>query len=117
MIAPTVGRVVWYRPSDDELQHIPAPPQAGEPLAAHVAQVNEDSTVNLMVIDGAGSTFGRTNVPLVQDGAPWPNTGFCEWMPYQKGQAAKAEALESKLTEQQLDGEKAKIEQQKEDPS
>jgi hypothetical protein len=37
-------------------------------------------------------------VPLMQDGdeQPW-HGNFAMWMPYQKGQAAKTEALEARL--------------------
>jgi hypothetical protein len=88
MIKPTVGRVVWY--------WMPNSPQR-EPLAAMVAAVVTDSIVNLSVIDAEGNQFGQKGVPLVQDGEQPPSMAYCEWMPYQKGQAAKTEALESTL--------------------
>jgi len=34
-------------------------------------------------------------VPLVQDEPGVPASSYCCWMPYQKGQAAKTEALEA----------------------
>lgn len=86
MIAPTVGRVVWYRPDDGTDQR----------FAAHVAKVHDDATVNLMVIDPAGIPFAKQFVTLVQDGAV-PQPGECEWMPYQKGQAARTEQLERQI--------------------
>jgi hypothetical protein len=89
MITPTVGRVVWYRPqrgytgSEDPACR----------YAAHVAKVNPDGSVNLMVIDPWGQALGRVNVILAQDREPQP--GEAEWMPFQKGQAAKTEAAEA----------------------
>jgi hypothetical protein len=53
--------------------------------------------VNLMVIDEAGAPHSETSVYLRQDGSDTPQHNYCEWMPYQKGQAAKTEALEAKL--------------------
>ena len=48
MTQPTVGRVVWFWPSINELLALP---RAGQPLAAHVAAVSDDgSTVTLQVI-------------------------------------------------------------------
>lgn len=92
MITPTVGRVVWYRPDDGAEQR----------FAAHVAYVHPYDAasgnyyVNLMVIDPSGIAFNCIKVRLVQDGeAPAP--GECEWMPYQKGQAAKTEQLEQQI--------------------
>jgi hypothetical protein len=95
MIKPTVGRVVWYWPSE---HHDPTPKFKGEPLAAIIARVIDDRTVNLLVIRADGVTYGRHDVVLLQDGDGRTKEGrYCEWMPYQKGQAAKTEALEKQL--------------------
>ena len=94
MIRPTVGRVMWYHPgdySDGIVQHDPA-----QPMAAHVCYVWGDHMVNLLVIDHSGGTHARTSVPIVQEGSPY-SAGplpYAEWMPYQKGQAAKHDAAE-----------------------
>jgi hypothetical protein len=41
--------------------------------------------------DSNGVSHSRTSVPLVQAGEDKSKYGyFCEWMPYQVGQAAKA---------------------------
>jgi len=90
MIKPTNGRVVWFTPGPgfSGIHHGP------DPLAAHVAHVWGDRMVNLAVIDSNGSTSPVTSVPLLQDGDPRPENFFAEWMPYQKGQAAKTEELE-----------------------
>jgi hypothetical protein len=96
-IDPTVGRVVWYHRgarSGFNGRHY-----EDQPLAAHVAYVNKDGTINLMVIDAHGNPCGVSNVPLVQDGQGVVDTGsgWAEWMPYQKGQAARTEELQAQL--------------------
>lgn len=93
MIKPTVGRVLWYRCHKDD-----ARPHASEqPLASMVTHVNEDGTVNLVVFDAVGVPFSCEKVMLLQDDDPHPKGGgFAEWMPYQKGQAAKTEEAEKK---------------------
>jgi hypothetical protein len=88
MITPTVGRVVWY--------HAPGAAQGAQPQAAIIAFVHNDRLVNLHVIDPNGIASGATSVPLIQEGDNISLSGFyCEWMPYQKGQAAKTEAAEA----------------------
>lgn len=95
MIKPTVGRVVWFHPNGS------SPANDGvQPLAALVAYVWGDAMVNIAGFDSNGLPFSRTSVMLVQDDSPATNPGgapWCEWMPYQKGQAAKTEALEAQL--------------------
>jgi len=93
-ITPTVGRVVWFTPSaNDNIAR-----NGDRPLAAIVANVWSDSCVNLAVFDANGISHSRTSVYLLQGGDDVPaGSGYCEWMPYQKGQAAKTEALEAKL--------------------
>ena len=91
MIKPTVGRVVWYFPAG--VSHTEAP------LAAIIAKVLSDTTVNLAIFESNGATRGEIGVLLVQDdGYGNPGGGsWCGWMPYQNGQAAKTEALEKRL--------------------
>ncbi len=85
MIEPTVGRVVWYHPQGHSETH-----------AAIIARVNNDETINIAWFDVMGGAQSAQSVPLIQD-APVAQTGsaYCEWMPYQKGQAAKTEAAEN----------------------
>lgn len=93
MIKPTIGRVVWFHPASNigESNFAPSPI-----CAAIVAAVHSDEMVNLAVFDSNGVSHSKTSVPLIQDGDPVPEDGYyCEWMPYQKGQAAKTEALEA----------------------
>lgn len=106
VITPTVGRKVWYRPSEADLAGNKGMQQySGQPLDATVIAVWNDRMVNLKITDNAGRDYVRTSVPLRQDGDPVPGQTdgkgnfhaymHCEWMPYQKGQAAKAEAAEA----------------------
>jgi hypothetical protein len=80
MIEPTIGRVVWYRPDDS---------MNDQPLAALVAYVHGPRSVNLAVFDPNGIAFNRTYITLRQEGDDLPQRPFCEWMPYQIGQAKK----------------------------
>ncbi len=90
MIVPTVGRVVWYRPNGPE----------NETLAAIIAGVNSDRNVNLAVFDMYGVSYAKIAVQLLQDNdetpcphqdanEEWLTPPYCEWMPYQIGQAKK----------------------------
>lgn len=94
MIQPTVGRVVWYHPDRNSTESGFA---AGSPLAAIIAHVWSDTCVNLAVFDANGKSHNRTSVFLYQGDTDRPSSSYAEWMPYQKGQAAKTEALEAKL--------------------
>lgn len=96
MIKPTIGRVVWYYPTAAE----PGAAVPGGPLAAIIACVWSDTCVNLAVFDCNGHPFANppTSVLLIQDDAPVPTGGgYCTWMPYQVGQAAKTEELQKQL--------------------
>lgn len=89
MINPTNGRQVWFHPNGN----YPDISYAGQPLAATVVQVWSDHCVNLQVLDANGRAHAVTSVPLLQgdDAAP-QGSAYAEWMPYQKGQAAKHDA-------------------------
>jgi len=94
-IEPTVGRVVLFWPD----QNFPgAHHDTGKPLAAIVAHVFDPTLVNLTVFDSSGYSFAQGNVTLLAaDQAREPGRRCAEWMPYQKGQAAKTEQLEKKI--------------------
>lgn len=90
IIAPTVGRVVWFHPYAEDLELARyAQTHDGRPFAAIVAHVWSDTCVNLMVIDPNGGTHARTSVFLWQGGEGRPSENYAEWMPYQLGQAAR----------------------------
>lgn len=82
MIKPTIGRQVWFWKSGANIQN-------DQPEAATVIYVHGDRKVNLLVIDHYGDTRALLNIPLLQDGDEPPTGPYCEWMPFQKGQAAK----------------------------
>ena len=89
MITPTVGRIVWFHPE--------AGVSYTQPWAALVTYVHSATMVNLAVFNENGNPQSRTSVPLWQGDGGIPAGMFCEWMPYQKGQAAKTEALEKQI--------------------
>lgn len=97
MIKPTVGRKVWYRPSEFDKSGPGAMVcPTGAPLDATVIAVWGDRMVNLLVVDSVGKLFPKLSVTLAQEGDPVPVGpdgkevgGYCEWMPYQQGQAKK----------------------------
>ena len=76
MIAPTVGRVVWFYPRG----------AAPQPNAAIIAFVHNDRLVNLAYFDVNGVQYSAQRVQLLQDGEQ-PTTRYCTWMPFQIGQA------------------------------
>lgn len=96
LINPTPGRVVWYHAAAHERE---MSNYSDVPLAAHIAFVFNERLVNLMVIDFEGNPRGRNSVPLLQEGDPKPSDAYCycEWMPYQRGQAEKTAQLEKQL--------------------
>lgn len=81
LISPSVGRVVWFHPAPTKE---PAPT-----LAAIIAAVNPDGSINLMVISAGGDPHGERNVFLWagDDDAKRPVGAYAEWMPYQKSVA------------------------------
>lgn len=98
MIQPTVGRVLWFHPAVDEKGRANLKEHPGfafaPTCAAIIAGVVSNSVVNLTVFDSTGVAFAKDSVNLIQDDEDGPATGnFAEWMPYQKGQAAKTEDL------------------------
>lgn len=87
MIQPSIGRVVWYWPTADETP---------QPWDAHIAYVYSDIMINVGGFNSNGEPFAQTSVQLIQ-GDETPYGRHCRWMPYQKGQAAKAEQMEKQL--------------------
>lgn len=87
-IEPTVGRVV----------HLRHPAFPGALLAGQIAAANEDGTINVGFLSPSGGHHSALNVQLVQDGDVVADVSlYAEWMPYQKGQAAKTEELEKQI--------------------
>lgn len=96
VIKPTPGRVVWFHGPRDGRMAL----NGSEPCAALICYVWSDDMVNLVVFDHNGVPHSRTSVQtkevLGANAAAW-----WEWMPYQKGQAAKTEELEEQLARSQ----------------
>lgn len=91
MIKPTIGRIVWYYPSATDLGAMQC--NSGKEMPGVVCHVWSPNCVNLMVVDQSGKSHARTSVFLVQEGEAVPEAaGHATWMPYQVGQAKKAEA-------------------------
>jgi len=89
MIEPTVGRIVWFHPVKD----VPMADD-GQPLAGIIARVWTPHLINLTYFDCHGGVHAEKSVMLLQDDdLPIEGQAYAEWMPYQKGQAAKYEAL------------------------
>lgn len=94
MIVPTVGRQVWYRPGSYE-PGMAIGSDSAQPLAATVVYVWNDTMVNLQVLDSNGHPHRRTSVLLWQgEHEPPYGSGYCEWMPYQIGQAKREQPIE-----------------------
>lgn len=97
MIKPTVGRKVWYRPSQMDKDGMTGDsPQTGkmevngnEPLDATVIAVWGDRCINLSITDIIGTVHARRSVTLLQgdEDQTYPNGRYAEWMPYQAAQA------------------------------
>lgn len=88
MIKPTVGRVVWVvRPRSTN--------DISQPEAGLVAYVWNDRCINVAGFDHNGEPFRLTSLTLIQDEEPKPEGNFACWMPYQKGQALKNDALDN----------------------
>lgn len=83
MIAPTIGRKVWFYDTDG------SPEQD-----ATVVDVHGDRTVSLYVISRFGIPSWVPWVMLVQAGDLQPVGRYCAWMPYQTTQAAKHQSTE-----------------------
>lgn len=91
-IKPTVGRVVWFYPAANRATAGFHAPTLNDPLAAIVAKVIGAHFVNLAVFDAHGYSHSMIDVPLIQEGEKAPVEGcYATWMPYQIGQAKKAE--------------------------
>lgn len=100
MIEPTVGRIVHFTPATSL-----SVAKYDQPLAAIITYVWNPRMVNLTAFDAAGVPFSATSVTLLQDGdEPHLYGHYAQWMPYQKGQAAKTESVESRLAALKIDG-------------
>jgi hypothetical protein len=96
MTQPTVGRVVHFYTKEGKYDFGYCF-GTGRPHAAIVTHVHSDKLVNVVAFDANGKSHGFTSVQLVQADEQVYGPVYCEWMPFQKGQAQKAEELEKAL--------------------
>lgn len=89
MITPTIGRRVWFWPSQidrlggDILNGMNSI-SGDQAFDAGVVYVHDDRMVNLSITDHLGEIHKRENVQLLQDDdKPEEGYGYAEWMPYQ----------------------------------
>jgi len=92
MIPPTNGRIVLFHPPAHFGCH-----DRKQLLAAIVVHVWNERLINLTVFDSDGVPHPFTSVQLLQDDDAPTRDSWAEWMPYQKGQAAKTEQLEQQV--------------------
>ena len=83
MIAPTIGRIVWFTPRHNHLTQLAS--LGPQPMAAQVCYVWSDRMVNLDVTDHRGQHHQVQSVLLLQGDETYePMTSSAEWMPFQK---------------------------------
>ena len=107
IIKPTVGRKVWYRPSEfDQQGPVSMTTSKGQPLEATIIAVWGDRCINVLVTDMVGKQFPVLSCTLLQEGDLLPTDAdgnvlgrYCEWMPYQAQQAAKDAAASTPAPE------------------
>lgn len=93
MIIPTIGRKVWFRPNGN--------PTLGlfqfsdQAMDATVVHVWSDTCVNLLVNDHDGQqrVFRSVTLRQAEDPAVADGQFYCEWMPFQNGQAKPADPV------------------------
>lgn len=101
MIKPTVGRMLHYYPASEDSGAIV---NCGHPLAATIAHVWNDRCINIAYLDTNGVWRSKTSVLLVhEDDEARPGACYCVWMPYQKGQASKTDAVQRDALDALLD--------------
>jgi hypothetical protein len=86
---PTVGRMVYFKSIDYYKEGYPVVDRA-----AAITEVHSDTVVDLHVMHESETQY-RNKVEQGQGKHQW------DWMPFQKGQAAKTEELEKKLQDKQ----------------
>lgn len=97
-ITPTIGRRVWYWPRKTGAAGILMPDELvlirhDQPFDAGIVFVHNEGLVNLSVTDHRGKQQAVPNVSLLQSDDPAPICGgYCEWMPFQQGQAKQQAA-------------------------
>jgi len=80
LIAPTVGRKIYYRPYPNERSSDHA-----QPFDASIAHVIDDDTIVISVVNDIGYPMTPKTVTLAHGREA--RYGECYWMDYQIGQA------------------------------
>lgn len=81
---PTIGRRVYYKPTQDELEAegwVNEYKDCKQPMDAGIIFVHDDETVNLLVTDWVGDQYYKELVQLTS--TTFPSEGCWFWMPYQ----------------------------------
>jgi hypothetical protein len=111
LIKPTIGRKVWFHPNGMKESAAGKPVDVfvkEQPLDATVVCVWGDRLVNLGVIDHGGAVHSIRSCPFRHPNDPVPGGYYCEWMPFQTGQAkAQAIAQQHAIPSGEVDLEKA----------
>lgn len=95
MIKPTIGRKVWFRPNGcgslngATLNNF----DKDQPMDATIVCVHGDRMVNLLVVDHGGAPHMQRSVALRQPDEIAPPGFYCEWVPFQAGQAKAADVV------------------------
>lgn len=95
MIEPTIGRIVWFWPGDKLPSRAFTVIDRAQPCRADIVFVHAIDRCNLAVTDHAGLAWTVAHVRLEQHEGAAGNGPYCEWMPFQKGQAKAAEVAAS----------------------
>lgn len=95
MIKPTVGRVIWFYNSQEEVE------ANKQPRPAFITYVHSDHLINVGGFNHNGTVFSQDSCHLVQEEDDAIPHGFhARWMPYQTTQAKKHEESERNLAQQ-----------------
>lgn len=90
MIEPTIGRIVWFYQGKAKANNIAD--NGDQPMTAQIIYVHNPRLVSLDITDHRGTHHSKAKVKLMQGDEDFtPVEDWCEWMPFQKGQAAKTD--------------------------
>ena len=92
-MVPTIGRIVWYYPHEDDTMSVGTSGFVGAMVQAVHGPEDNPLCVTVAGVDTDGDSFAAFSVPLFKpDEVPEVYTGvggYATWMPYQVQQAEK----------------------------